>query len=75
MEGSKDRRQDFAHLKELIEDIKVGMLTTTDSDGTLRSRPLQTVGVEEDGTLWFVTSERMALAEAGAGRRSVEPPC
>ena len=74
MEGSKDRRQDFAHLKELIEDIKVGMLTTTDSDGTLRSRPLWTVGVEEDGTLWFFTSEsspKVAEAEADAGRVNV----
>ena len=51
MQGSQSTGQDFAHLKELIENIEIAMLTTTDTDGTLRSRPLQTVGVEDDGTL------------------------
>lgn len=58
MEGSKNEGHDFAHLKALIEDMKIGMLTTIDADGTLRSRPLQTVGVEDNGTLWFFTSRR-----------------
>jgi general stress protein 26 len=71
MEGSKTNARDFAHLKELIEEIKVGMLTTIDKDGTLRSRPLQTVGVEDGGALWFFTAEsspKVAEAEADAGR-------
>jgi general stress protein 26 len=74
MEGSKNTARDFAHLKELIEDIKVGMLTTADTDGTLRSRPLQTVGVDDDGTLWFFTSRsspKVAEADADAGRVNV----
>jgi general stress protein 26 len=50
MEGSTSMK-DFAQLKALIEDIKVGMLTTADDDGTLRSRPLQTVGVDDDGSV------------------------
>jgi general stress protein 26 len=54
MQGSM--HHDFAKLKELIEEIKFGMLTTEDSDGTLRSRPLQTRAVEEDGSIWFFTS-------------------
>ena len=73
MEGSSATR-DFAHLKELIEDAKIGMLTTADADGTLRSRPLQTVGVEDGGTLWFFTaksSPKVAEAEADAGRVNV----
>lgn len=72
MEGST--RQDFAHLKQLIEDIRIGMLTTTDADGTLRSRPLQTVGVEDDGTLWFFTSQsspKIAEAQSDGGRVNV----
>jgi general stress protein 26 len=74
MEGSKTATRDFAHLKELIEETKVGMLTTMDMDGTLRSRPLQTVGVEDGGTLWFFTgqsSPKVAEAEADAGRVNV----
>src|SRR4051812_19695233 len=74
MEGSGSDERDLARLKELIEDIKVGMLTTADADGTLRSRPLQTVGVEEDCTLWFFTSQsapKVNEAEADAGRVNV----
>ena len=74
MQGSQSTGQDFAHLKELIENIEIAMLTTTDTDGTLRSRPLQTVGVEDDGTLWFFTSQsspKVAEAQSDAGRVNV----
>ena len=74
MEGSRNVQHDFAHLKEMIEDIKIGMFTTADDDGTLRSRPLQTVGVEDDGTLWFFTSQsspKVDEASADAGRVNV----
>jgi general stress protein 26 len=74
MEGSKNGERDFKHLKEMIEDMKVGMLTTVDADGTLRSRPLQTVGVDDDCTLWFFTSEsspKVAEAEAERGQVNV----
>jgi general stress protein 26 len=42
-------------LAELIADAEVGMLTTEDSDGTLRSRPLMTLEMDEQGRLWFFT--------------------
>ena len=73
MQGSTTAR-DFKQLKELIEETKVGMLTTADDDGTLRSRPLQTVGVEDNGTLWFFTSAsspKVAEAQAEGGRVNV----
>lgn len=74
MEGSKNKAADFTHLKDMIEEIKIGMLTTIDADGTLRSRPLQTVGVEDNGTLWFFTSQsspKVAEAQSDAGRVNV----
>jgi general stress protein 26 len=65
MQGSM--HHDFAKLKELIEEIKFGMLTTEDTDGTLRSRPLQTRAVEEDGSIWFFTSRTSSkVTEASA---------
>jgi general stress protein 26 len=70
MQGSTSTK-DFAQLKSLIEDIKVGMLTTADDDGTLRSRPLHTVGVDEDCTLWFFTSAsspKVSETRADGGR-------
>ncbi|PQA58886.1 pyridoxamine 5'-phosphate oxidase family protein [Siphonobacter curvatus] len=44
-------------LKDKIKDIRVAMLTTyTENDG-LRSRPMATSELEDDGTLWFFTRE------------------
>lgn len=44
-------------LRELIKDIDFAMLTTIDSDGSLRSRPMTTQQTEFDGDLWFFTPE------------------
>src|SRR5690349_24979763 len=74
MEGSAGNERNLAHLKELIEDIKVGMVTTAAADGTLRSRPLQTVGIDDDCTLWFFTSQsspKVNEAAADDGRVNV----
>lgn len=52
--GSKterDRRTD--KLTELIQGIRVAMLTTTTADGTLRSRPMIAVDCDCADELWF----------------------
>src|SRR6476661_1350670 len=68
MEGSHNTGEDFARLKELIEDIRIAMMTTRDDDGTLRSRPLQTLRCADEGALWFFTSASSPkVAEAAAG--------
>ena len=41
---------------DLIKDIKFAMLTTSEPNGTLRSRPLSTIQMDAEGTLWFFTS-------------------
>jgi general stress protein 26 len=46
---------DFAKLGELIRDIRVALLTTVDRDGGFHTRPVQTLQVEADRTLWFFT--------------------
>jgi general stress protein 26 len=45
----------LARLADLIADAEVAMLTTEDADGTLRSRPLMTLEMDEQGRLWFFT--------------------
>jgi general stress protein 26 len=57
-EKAADRPQQkvLDKLTELIEEASVGMLTTRDLDGTLRSRPLAMLQVTDDGDLWFFTS-------------------
>lgn len=47
-------------LRDLINGIKIAMLTTVDEEGNLRSRPMATQEVEFDGDLWFFTSDDSA---------------
>ena len=53
---TRERQEALHKLTELIEEAAVGMLTTRDLDGTLRSRPLATLQVTDEGDLWFFTS-------------------
>ena len=46
---------DFAKLGKMIRDIRVALLTTVGRDGRFHSRPVQTLQVEDDRTLWFFT--------------------
>ena len=49
---------DWAKLGDLIRDIRVALLTTVDRDGRFHARPVQTLQVEADRTLWFFTDWR-----------------
>ncbi|HMM95787.1 MAG: pyridoxamine 5'-phosphate oxidase family protein [Micrococcales bacterium] len=45
-----------AHVKELVEDQRLAMLTTVHPEtGALTSRPMTLQQVDDDGTLWFLT--------------------
>ncbi|HKE97246.1 MAG TPA: pyridoxamine 5'-phosphate oxidase family protein [Povalibacter sp.] len=46
---------DAEKLAALIEDIRIAIVTTVEPDGTLHSRPLQTLRFAE-GMLWFFTA-------------------
>ena len=48
-------RADWDTAAALIWRIRVGLLTTVDLRGHFHSRPLQTLQVESDQTLWFFT--------------------
>ncbi len=49
-------------LWERIEKVRPAMMTTVESDGLFRSRPMWTQGNEFDGTLWFFVSDDGPLA-------------
>jgi general stress protein 26 len=52
---------------ELLKGQRIGMLTTTDAQGTLISRPMALQEVEFDGDLWFFaerTSRKVAHVSA-----------
>jgi len=40
---------------ELIKDVRICMMATLRSDGTIDSRPMATQETEFDGTVWFLT--------------------
>src|SRR5690349_18638543 len=50
-------------LSEMITDIEYAMLTTTEADGTLHSRPMKTEAMQPDGTLLFFTLANSAKAK------------
>jgi general stress protein 26 len=51
-------------VREMIEGIRLAMLTTIDrSEERLVSRPMAVAQVEEDGTLWFLTDESSPKAD------------
>lgn len=52
----------LARLKELIDSIRVGLLTTVDLDGILHTRPIETLRCDVDGTLWFFTDHQSPKA-------------
>ncbi len=56
--------EERAKVRELIDDIRIGMITNLDhSEGRLVSRPMAVQEVEDDGTLWFFTSETAPKAD------------
>ena len=52
---SESKPGDIAKLGKLIRDIQIALLTTVDGDGHFHTRPVQTLQVEDDRTLWFFT--------------------
>jgi general stress protein 26 len=54
--STKNRNAQLAKLRELVKDIEYCMLTSIDTDGSLRSRPMATNReIEDNGDLWFFT--------------------
>lgn len=54
---------DLSKLAELIDGIEVAMLTTQAADGSLVSRPLQTLKLTADGDLVFFTAADSAKVD------------
>ena len=46
---------DLAELTRIIRDIRIALLTTVGREGQFHTRPVQTLKVEADATLWFFT--------------------
>jgi general stress protein 26 len=57
------RAKAWRHLRKLIDDVEIAMLTTVSGEDFLRSRPMMTQQTEDDGVLWFFTNDHQAKAQ------------
>src|SRR4051812_2460849 len=55
MRIAEQKSPELAKLASLVRQMKIGMLTTIEPDGSLRSRPLETLEIDGEGRLWFFT--------------------
>lgn len=46
-------------IRELVKDIRIAMLTTLSADGSMRSRPMMALRMDDEQTIWFLASEIM----------------
>lgn len=53
----------LAELWNTVNEINIGMFTTTDRRGCLTSRPMITQQIDADGVMWFFTSLQSRLRE------------
>lgn len=57
METKLQNQDAVAKLKELVKHGDICMFTTVDKESKIKSRPLTTADVDEDGNIWFFTNE------------------
>ncbi|QDK81191.1 pyridoxamine 5'-phosphate oxidase family protein [Spirosoma sp. KCTC 42546] len=55
METTEHINKPLEKVRDMIEDIRIAMMTTVDEQGNLVSRPMAALQVDEDGTIWFFT--------------------
>lgn len=53
-----EENKDLKKFKEMVEDINICMFITNTAGGEEHTRPMATIEVEEDGSLWFFTDIR-----------------
>ena len=55
METKPQTNKQLEKVLDIIEDVRIAMMTTVDDQGNLVSRPMAALQVDEDGTIWFFT--------------------
>lgn len=58
---TQTHKEQLADLRNKIEDVKFGMLTTVGTGQTLSSRPMTAQQIDEQGQMWFFTSDKHAF--------------
>lgn len=63
MRTERQKTDELDRLAGLIESMKVAMLTTLTPDGSMRSRPLQTLLMDAQARLWFFVEAQSPKTE------------
>lgn len=63
MNIDQNTKENLQKLVDKIKDIDTAMMTTVDKDGSLRSRPMRTMQVKDEGVLWFFTGYDSAKSD------------
>lgn len=71
MEKNLDNAEALKKFKRLVEDIDTCMFITNSLDNLNRTRPMATIEVEDDGTLWFYTDIRSIKVEEVSNQHNV----
>lgn len=50
-------------VRDMVEDIRIAMMTTIDDQGNLVSRPMAALQFDEDGNVWFFTNRKSPKVE------------
>ena len=57
MSTTTEKTQHLEKIAELVKNTRIAMLTTLNPNGHFHSRPMATMDVEFDGTVWFFTAK------------------
>ena len=64
-------RQGLQTLQELVRDLEIAMVTTVTPDGALRSRPMFTREFNDQGEIWFFTTDDSGTVDDIASEQAV----
>lgn len=70
-EKAGDRKKDIEKVNQLVDRIRFGMFTTLTEDGALHSRPMAAQELDENNSLWFLTSSQSGKVKAIAHDKQV----
>lgn len=63
MEKNLQNEEALSKFKKLVEEIRICMFITDNKNDENHTRPMATIEVEDDGTLWFFTDIRSIKVE------------
>lgn len=56
MEGKPQKNEKMEKVRDMVEGIRIAMMTTADEHGNLVSRPMAALQFDEEGNVWFLTN-------------------